>query len=98
MSDMVDARDVRRLIDESPMARVQVAALAVTVILSGLDGYDVLSVTFAAPSLSHAWRIGKAAVGVMLSSGLVGMAIGSLGLAPLADRFGRRPMILLAWR
>lgn len=88
--------DVRRLIDDSPMSRVQVAAIAVTVVLSALDGYDVLSVTFAAPSLSHAWHLGKAAVGVMLSSGLVGMAAGSLGLAPLADRFGRRPIVLMA--
>ena len=78
------------------MNRLQVAAVAVIGALSALDGYDVLSVSFAAPSIAHAWLIGKAALGVVLSSGLVGMAIGCLLLAPLADRWGRRPMVIAA--
>ena len=96
MSEADAAPSFARLIDEAPMSRVQVAAVAVTVLLSALDGYDVLSVTFAAPALGHTWHVGKAAIGTVLSSGLVGMAVGSLGLAPLADRFGRRPLVLLA--
>lgn len=88
--------DPRLLIDEAPMSRPQIIALAMTVALSGLDGYDVLSATFAAPGISHAWGIGKAALGLVLSSGLVGMAMGSLGLAPLADLMGRRRLVLLS--
>ena len=79
--------------DEAPMSVAQVAAVIVTVLLSALDGYDVLSVSFVAPAISHGWGIGKADLGLVLSSSLVGMALGSLLLAPLADVFGRRPVV-----
>ena len=76
------------------MSRAQVAAVAVTVALSALDGYDVLSITFAAPAIAQAWGIGKAALGGLLSAGLAGMSLGSLVLAPLADAVGRRRLVL----
>ena len=46
--------DVRRILDEAPMSRAQVLAVALTMALSAMDGYDVLSVTFAAPALTQA--------------------------------------------
>ena len=88
------AVELRRRFDTGPMSRVQTVAVAVTVALSALDGYDVLSVTFAAPAISHDWGLGKGALGVLLSTGLAGMAIGSLALASLADVVGRRRMVL----
>ena len=86
--------DPRGRFDSAPMSRAQVAAVAVTVALSALDGYDVLSVTFAAPAIALDWGIGKAALGVLLSGGLAGMALGSLVLAPFADVVGRRKLVL----
>ena len=81
--------------DAAPMSRTQIFAVALTVLLSALDGFDVLSVTFAAPAISRDWGIGKAELGVILSSGLAGMALGSFFLAPLADVFGRKPLTLV---
>lgn len=77
----------------APMSAAQVWAVAITFMLSALDGYDVLSVTFAAPAISGDWNIGKAALGIVLASGLAGMALGSFVLAPLADSLGRRRLI-----
>ena len=85
--------DLRGRFDAAPMGRAQIAAVAATVALSALDGYDVLSVTFAAPAIALGWGIGKAALGVLLSAGLAGMAVGSLMLAPIADVVGRRSAI-----
>ncbi|KKC27223.1 hypothetical protein WP12_04435 [Sphingomonas sp. SRS2] len=90
----MDAGDVRRLLDEAPMSRLQIQAVAVLVALSMLDGYDVISIGFAGPLISQSLNIGKTALGAVFSSGLIGMAIGSLLLAPLADTFGRRAAIL----
>lgn len=90
----MDAEGIRRRLDAAPMGRTQVAAVATIVALSALDGYDVLSVTFAAPAIVQAWGIGKVALGAVLSAGLVGMALGSLLLAPLADIVGRRPLVM----
>ncbi|MBA4761817.1 MFS transporter [Sphingomonas sp.] len=86
--------DLRQLLDAAPMSRAQVAAVAVTVLLSALDGFDVLSVTFAAPAIVRDWGISRAALGTLLSAGLVGMALGSFLIAPLADRFGRQRLVL----
>lgn len=81
--------------DAAEMSRTQIIAVALTVLLSAMDGFDVLSVTFAAPAISLDWGIGKAELGVILSSGLAGMALGSFFLAPLADVFGRKPLTLV---
>ncbi len=87
-------QDPRDVIDQSPIRRPQIMAIAVTVALSALDGFDVLSVTFAAPGITQDWGVTKGVLGLVFSSGLLGMALGSLFLAPLADVVGRRRMVL----
>jgi MFS transporter, AAHS family, 4-hydroxybenzoate transporter len=90
MLDIGAGTDIRELFDKAPMSRVQIKAIAVTIVLALLEGYDLLSVTFAAPVIADAWHVGKASLGILFASGLAGMAIGSLGLAPIADIVGRR--------
>lgn len=85
-----------RLFDDMPMTRRQILAIMLTIGIAVLDGYDVASMSFVAPVLIKAWAIDKAALGILLASGLVGMALGSLGLAPFADKFGRKPITLCA--
>lgn len=87
--------DLRRALDERPMSRFQWLAVALCVVLIMLDGFDVLVMAFTAPAVSAEWKLGGAQLGVLFSAGLFGMAAGSLLLAPLADRFGRQPVILL---
>ncbi len=89
-------RELRQKLDAAPMSQAQIVAIAITFILSALDGYDVLSVAFAAPAITESWNIGRAALGVVLSAGLAGMALGSFFIAPLADTYGRKTMVLLA--
>jgi benzoate transport len=91
---MPGAGAAARLLADRPMHPAQIFAVALSVALNALDGFDVLAVTFAAPGIARAWHIGPAQLGAALSSGLVGMVLGSLFLAPLGDRFGRRPLIL----
>lgn len=87
--------DPRKVLDEAPISRAQIAAIIVATLLCALDGYDVLAVSFAAPGISQAWGIDKAALGLVLSSGLVGAAIGSLLIAPFGDVIGRRKMVIV---
>ena len=78
-----------------PMSSFQMVAVAICVALNALDGFDILAITFAAPGITREWSLGPGALGIVISTGLVGMSIGSLLLAPLADTVGRRPVILL---
>jgi len=76
------------------MSRFQWTAIAICVLLNMLDGFDVMVMAFTAPHVSTEWALSGKVLGLMLSAGLVGMALGSFLLAPLADRWGRRPMIM----
>jgi benzoate transport len=87
--------DIRKALDEGEMSRFQWVAVAVCVMLIMLDGFDVLVMAFTAAPISAEWKLTGAQLGLLFSAGLFGMAAGSLFLAPLADRFGRQPIILL---
>ncbi len=86
--------DPREVIGNSNMTKLQVAAVAMCVLLNALDGFDVLAISFAAPGISNDWGIDRAALGFVLSMELIGMAIGSVVLGQVADKIGRRPTIL----
>jgi benzoate transport len=88
------SRDVRHVIAGSPMSRLQILVVAITIGLNALDGFDVLSISFASPGIAEEWGIDRAALGIVLSMELIGMAIGSVLLGGVADRIGRRPTIL----
>lgn len=78
-----------------PMSLFQIVAVGICVALNALDGFDILAITFAGPGITREWGLGPGALGIVISTGLVGMSVGSLFIAPLADTRGRRPIILL---
>ena len=88
--------DPRELIDRSPMSTWQISAIALCVLMVSLDGFDVLSISFAAPGIAKEWGIDRAALGIVLSMELIGMGVGAFILGHLADRIGRRPTILFS--
>ena len=92
----VDAslRDPRDIISDAPMSRGQIIAVAIMVGLNALDGFDVLSISFASPGIATEWGIDRVALGAVLSMELIGMAVGSVVLGGVADRIGRRRTIL----
>ena len=87
-------RDPKSIIDDGPMAVGQWVAVLVTLGLNAMDGFDVLSISFASPGIARDWGIDKATLGWVLSMELLGMALGSLLLGGVADKVGRRPTIL----
>jgi benzoate transport len=88
------SNDPRQIINDRPMSVFQVIAVALTVGLNALDGFDVLSISFASGLISKDWQIERAALGIVLSMELLGMALGSVFLGGLADKIGRRMTIL----
>jgi len=90
----LDRNDPRSIIDQSPMTIAQVIVVAITVMLNAMDGFDILSIAFASNGIAAEWKVTTAALGMVLSMELVGMAIGSVFLGGVADRIGRRPTLL----
>ena len=87
--------DIVASIEQGPMRPMQVLAVTICVVINMIDGFDVLVMAFTAPSIAAEWSLEPQSVGLLLSAGLFGMAAGSLFLAPVADRIGRRNTILL---
>lgn len=86
--------DPRRAMAQGPMTARQVLAVGMCVLLNALDGFDVLSISFASPGIAKEWNIDRAALGIVLSMELIGMAAGSVLLGQVADRIGRRPTVI----
>ncbi|MDO5639334.1 MAG: MFS transporter [Neisseria sp.] len=88
--------DLRTKIATSPMSGYQWLIVILCFLLNVLDGFDVLALAFTAASIRQEFGLSGAEIGTLMSAGLFGMSAGSLLLAPQADRFGRRPLLIAA--
>lgn len=77
-----------------PMTRFQWAVVAICILLTMIDGYEILITAFTLPALTEHWGLGSSQQGLVASVGTLGMGIGAVALGPLADRIGRRRHIL----
>ena len=83
-------KDPREILDKAPMSLIQMIVVGITCALNGIDGFDVLSISFASNGIAAEWGVRPVELGVVLSMELVGMTIGSIALGGVADSFGRR--------
>ncbi|AWV98899.1 MFS transporter [Arcticibacterium luteifluviistationis] len=84
------------LIDKSQLTKLQYGTIFICFLMNMLDGMDVLVISYTAPAIAKAWSISPQTLGIVFGSGLAGMTIGTLFLAPFADRIGRKSMILIS--
>lgn len=88
--------DLRSQINSTPMSVYQWVIIGVASFLNALDGYDLVAMSFTSNAVSEEFALTGSQLGWLLSSALLGVGVGSILLAPLADRFGRKRLIIIA--
>ncbi len=86
--------DVRQLINAAALSGYQKFIILLCFIVVALDGMDIALMGFIAPALKESWGVSNHQLGAVISAALVGLALGALFAGPLADRFGRRRIII----
>ena len=86
--------DVRRVIDDLPVSAFQLRVAVLCAAVVCVDGFDAQVMGYVAPALGRELHIPRAALGSVISSGIVGMMIGALAFGPIADRVGRKPVLV----
>lgn len=87
---------LENVINRNSMTGLQYATIVICFVMNMLDGMDVMVISYTAPAIAKAWGTSPEALGIVFSSGLVGMTFGAILLAPYADKIGRKSMILLS--
>jgi AAHS family 4-hydroxybenzoate transporter-like MFS transporter len=90
------AVNVSEIIDNSQVGKFQLGIFILCGLCLIMDGFDVQAIGYVAPALSQEWKISGAVLGSVLSAALVGVLFGSIFLSMVADRIGRRPVLIAA--
>jgi AAHS family 4-hydroxybenzoate transporter-like MFS transporter len=88
------AIDVAALIDRQQVGKFQVRIVALCFLVLIFDGFDAQVIGFVAPALLGALKLERAMLAPIFTAGLVGYGLGSIIFGTLADRFGRKSMLV----
>lgn len=86
--------DVEALLDRAPFGAYQWLIFVLCFLIVLLDGFDTAAIGYIAPSLMSEWQVPKTQLAPVLSAALFGLAAGALSAGPLADRFGRKRVLV----
>jgi MFS transporter, AAHS family, 4-hydroxybenzoate transporter len=93
---MAQTIDVTQVINQQPVSRFLLGVVALCLLVTLVDGYNITVVSFAAPAIVKAWHLNRAALGPLFSSSLVAGLIGPFLFGALGDRFGRRIAMIVS--
>jgi AAHS family 4-hydroxybenzoate transporter-like MFS transporter len=85
--------DIAERIDASPIGSFQFGVYVLCGLALFMDGFDVQAWGYVAPSVFAEWEMPSAA-GRVASAALFGLLLGLIGFSMLADKIGRRPVLI----
>ncbi|QUT07868.1 MFS transporter [Sphingobium phenoxybenzoativorans] len=76
------------------LSRYSLMVVAICCLAGIVEGFDYAAAAFAAPFIGRAWDVSNALIGIIFTAAGLGAILGNIFLAPLGDRWGRRPAII----
>ena len=88
--------DVEAFIDETRIGATQAMVLFVCLLVCFIDGFDIFMIGKIAPAIAKGFGETSEAMAPLFVYQQIGLAIGAFAVSPLADRFGRRAMLIFS--
>ena len=88
--------NIDEVIDTRPIGALQWRVVVICFFLALIDGFDASSIAYVAPILAEQFSITPDLMGQLIASALVGLICGALLGSPIADKIGRKPVILVS--
>lgn len=87
---------IQDYINQTPFSGYQKLIFLLTFLVAFFDGYDTAVIGYIAPSLVQEWGISRPDLAPVLSAALFGLACGAISSGPIADRFGRKYLLIFS--
>lgn len=86
--------DTRTLINENPFGHFQIKIFLICFLAVAIDGFDMQVIAVVASSIGESLHLQPTTLGIVIMSGQLGVMIGAIGLSSLADRMGRKRLMI----
>jgi AAHS family 4-hydroxybenzoate transporter-like MFS transporter len=91
-----DLSAAERALENQPLGARQIRVAVICGLIQMCDGYDLASIGWAAPSLTHAWQLAPSSFALAFLCSNLGILLGAFVVGPLGDRLGRKPLLLIS--
>ncbi|KFG89482.1 Transport protein [Sphingobium herbicidovorans NBRC 16415] len=78
------------VIDKQSWNALVVTTVLLSTLMMFIDGYDLHTIAFAAPSIMSEWSLSSAAFGLVFAAASFGMLVGGIVFGWIGDRHGRK--------
>jgi AAHS family 4-hydroxybenzoate transporter-like MFS transporter len=87
--------NVTSFVDARKVSPFQILIVVLCFLIVAIDGFDTAAIGFIAPAIRAEWNLSPAQLAPLFGAGLCGLMVGAFLFGPLADRIGRKRVLLL---
>jgi MFS transporter, AAHS family, 4-hydroxybenzoate transporter len=88
--------NLTEVMDNCRIGSLQIRVFALCLGSLIMDGFDVQAMGYVAPAMLGEWNLPRPTLGPLLSIGHLGVMVGAIAFSMLADKIGRRPVLIYA--
>jgi MFS transporter, AAHS family, 4-hydroxybenzoate transporter len=81
-------------LENQRVGSLQIRVALICGLIQMCDGYDVGTIGWSVPSLTHAWQIAPSAFALAFLWSNIGLMAGALAAGPIGDHIGRKPLLI----